>query len=114
VRTAAAVRSSLAADLLLLNAVRTGHTTAGYVSTSTSQAEDDASAAASTFLSIQPPDGASEDLRSTLSDLLDRADSVLGDVRVAGRRGDRAALLRTRDDLTAAAHALDGFAGAYG
>src|SRR5947209_16934526 len=95
VHTAQAVHSAVASDLLVLKAVRRKHTTAPYVSVATSQAEDDASSSASTFLSIQPPDDRSKGLRDELSDLLDDAQSALGNARMAARAGDH-------DDLLAA------------
>jgi hypothetical protein len=99
VKTAQAVHSALGSDLLLLDAVGSNHTTAAYVSVATSDAEDDASTAASTFLSIQPPDENAQQLRDQLSDLLDRANADLGAARIAGRRGDRDGLLAIRGDL---------------
>jgi hypothetical protein len=112
VTAAEAVASALQSDRLVVLAVRRGHTTAAYVSVATSQAEDDGSSAASTFLSIQPPNGASDRLRAELADLLDAATSVLGDVRIAGRRGDRSRLVSLDEDLAKAAERLDGFASA--
>jgi hypothetical protein len=113
VRTAEAVHSALASDLLVVRSLRRHHTTAAYVSVATSAAEDDGSAAASTFLAIQPPDDQSEQLRDELSDLLDAAESALGDTRIAGRRGDRGAVLASADALTKAAADLDHFAQAH-
>jgi hypothetical protein len=86
--TARAVHSSVASDLLVIEAVRRGHTTAAYVSVALSEAEDAASEATSTFTSIQPPDDDSEQLESDLSELLNIAEDALGDARVAGRRGN--------------------------
>jgi len=106
---AESVSSAVASELVLLRAVRAGHTTAAYVSTATSHAEDDASSAVSSFLSIQPPDDDSSQLRGELSDLLDTAVSALGDARIAGRRGDTTALLAMEPRLTAARRALDDF-----
>src|SRR5205085_1618504 len=62
VKTADAVHSAVASDLLVIDAMAKGHTLPPYVSTATSKAEDDGSSAASTFLSIQPPDDKSEQL----------------------------------------------------
>jgi hypothetical protein len=109
VRAAESVRSSVASDLLVLAAVARRNTTAAYVSVATSRAEDDAAAAASTFASIQPPDDVTTRLRGGLTDLLDEAVSALGETRIAGRRGDHAALLASRDGLADAARRLDAF-----
>ena len=94
--------------------MRQKHTIAPYVSVSTSQAEDDASSSASTFLSIQPPDDASSDqLRDELSDLLDDAESALGDARIAGRAGDNEALLASESKLHEVGDKLEGFQQAH-
>jgi len=100
-RTASAVHSAVASDLLVIEAVRRGHTTAAYVSVATSEAEDAGSEAINTFLSIQPPDRASEDLRDDLSKLFTFATDALGRARIVGRRGDRDALLAITDELQA-------------
>ena len=110
-KTAEAVHAAVGSDLLLLDAVRRRGTIASFVAVATSDAEDDASSAASTFLSIQTPSGAgSEALRSSLSDLLDDAQAALGDARIAGRRGDRHALLAVRPRLTDIDNRLQRFA----
>jgi hypothetical protein len=110
VKTAEAVHAAVGSDLLLLRAFRDGGHTAAFVSVATSDAEDAASSAASTFLSIQPPDEASQRLRDDLSDVLDRAQSALGDARIAGRRGDGAALLELQPRLADVDHDLQAFA----
>ena len=88
-RAVASVESAVQSELLLLRAVERRHTTASYVSVATSEAEDEATSAASSFLSIQPPDHRSEKLRQRLDEIFGDASSVLGDARIAGRRGDR-------------------------
>jgi hypothetical protein len=102
-----AVHSATATDRLLVLSVRRGHTLAPYISVATSDAEDDASSASSAFLSIQPPDDRSDRVRQRVSDLVDDALSVLGDVRVAGRRGDRQALVGLEPRLADVAKRLD-------
>src|SRR4051794_2933804 len=77
--TARAVHSSVASDLLVIDAVRRGHTTAAFVSVATSESEDAASEAISTFSSIQPPDDDSEQLRQDVSQLLNFAEDALSD-----------------------------------
>jgi hypothetical protein len=106
-RAVESVESSVQSDLILLRAVARDHTTAAYVSVATSDAEDAASSAASSFLSIQPPETHSEQLRAKASDLLDEATSVLGEARIEARRGDRRALLGLRPRLQIVAVALD-------
>src|SRR5439155_22307429 len=114
VKTAASARSAVESDLLLLEAVRMHRTIGTFVAVAASDAEDAASSAASTFLSIQPPDDRSDQLRDELSTLLNDAEDVLGDARIAGRRGDRDALLFTRAGLRRAADELDRFSQAHG
>jgi phosphate uptake regulator len=109
IRADEAVHSAVASDLLVIHAAAAGHTTAAYVSEATSQAEDDAASAASSFLSIQPPDDQSEKLRTELSTLFDRAQSALGDARIAGRRGDTDALTASASDLEQVAKRLVDF-----
>jgi hypothetical protein len=109
-KSADAVHSAVASDLVLLRAVRRGHTLAGYVSVATSQAEDDGSSAGSSFLSIQPPSAKSVELRTRLAKILNNAQDALSSARIAGRHGDDRALLATAPSLAKAARQLDHFA----
>src|SRR4051812_5392730 len=97
--TARAVHSAVASDVLVIEAVRRGHTTAAFVSVATSESEDAGSEAISTFSAIQPPDENSEQLRQDVSELLNFADDALSEARIAGRRGDTEALLASEDAL---------------
>jgi hypothetical protein len=106
---AEAVHSAVESDLLVLQAVRRGHVTAALVSVATSDAEDAASSSASSFMAIQPPHQANDDLRSRASNLFDDAQSTLGDARMAGRRGDRSGLEGTRPELEHIAAKLESF-----
>jgi hypothetical protein len=110
-KTAEALESAVASDLLVIESVKRRHPTAAYVSVATSQAEDDASTAASSFLSIDPPGGdEATKLRDDLSDLVDQAQSAMGDVRIAGHRGDRAQLLEQEPPLRDLVKRLHDFA----
>jgi hypothetical protein len=113
VTAAEAVHDSTGTDLLLLDAVERGDTMAAYLSTATSQAEDSARSAAGSFASIQPPTVATQQLREELGDLLERAVAVVGEVRVAGRRGDRTALSQLRGRLEAVDRELRAFGEAH-
>jgi hypothetical protein len=113
VKAAQAAHSAVASDLLVLQALERNHTLAPFVSVATSDAEDNASSAASSFLSIQPPDPSSEALRNELSTLMSQAQDALGQARIAGRRGNRAALLATRAELERVAGQLDDFGQAH-
>src|SRR4051812_9796677 len=66
IKAAEAIQSAVGSDLLLLDQAVRGRMTAAYVSVATSEAEDDASSAAFSFLSIQPPGTSSEQLRNQL------------------------------------------------
>jgi hypothetical protein len=112
-KSAEAVHSAVASDLVLLRAVRRGHTLAAYVSVATSQAEDDASSAGSSFLSIQPPSAKSVELRVRLAKILNNAQDALSTARIAGRHGDDNALLSTAPSLEKSARQLSRFAQAH-
>lgn len=96
---AGAVASAVSSDLLVLRAVDRGSVAAPYVSVATSQAEDDASSAASTFASIQPPTRGDERLRRRLLDSFDSALRALAEARIAGRRGEYPGVLAARSRL---------------
>jgi hypothetical protein len=113
VRSADAVHSAVASDLVLLRAVRRGHTLAAYVSVATSQAEDDGSSASSSFLSIQPPSQTSTKLRAHLAKVLNDAEDALSAARIAGRAGHTRALLDTSGSLRQVARRLDRFSEAH-
>jgi hypothetical protein len=101
-----AVASAVSSDLLVLRAVRRGSAAAPFVSVATSQAEDDASSASSTFLSVQPPTRGDERVRHELGEAFDAALGDLGDARIAGRRGDKHRLLALRTHLEVIARRL--------
>jgi hypothetical protein len=105
--TVAAATSALGTELLLVRAVAERRAFATVISVASSDAEDDVAAAASTFASIQPPTARAERLRARLSDLLDDAVSAASKVRIAARRGDRAAILRSRAEVVRARAALE-------
>jgi len=94
IKAAQAIQSSVGTDALVLRQAVARRTTAAFMSVATTDAEDAASAAASTFLSIQPPDAGSERLRDAFSDLADDANAGLADARIAARDGDGPALRR--------------------
>jgi hypothetical protein len=59
-----------------------------YLSVTLAEADDDASATADTFDSVQPPSNTADKLRSRLDSLLQQTTSTLDDLRIAARRGD--------------------------
>jgi hypothetical protein len=85
-----------------------------FISVSLSDAERSASSARSTFLSIQPPDPASDEVRVQLAGLLNRSESALSSARIAARRQDFDALRRSGDELSSAANDLERFIARYG
>lgn len=85
-----------------------------FISVSLSDAERAASSARATFLSIQPPDARSDEVRAQLSALLDRSEAALSSARIAARRRDFDAMRRTGDDLSSAADDLERFIARYG
>ena len=62
-------------------------------------AENDADSVLASLDSVQPPDAASVDLRDRADSTLQTASGQLSDLRIAVRRGDRAAMRSALDDL---------------
>lgn len=65
---------------------------APYLSVTLAEADDDASATAGTFDSVQPPSDKADQLRDKVDTLLQNTTSILDDLRIAARRGDISAL----------------------
>jgi hypothetical protein len=84
--TAEAVLASVRTASLAVRVAREGKAFGPYVSVTLSDAEGDAAPASATFLTIQPPDAASDALRARLTPILDDADNVLSLARIAARR----------------------------
>ena len=76
-------------------------------------AEADASGARDIFESIQPPDARSDELRSQLDSLLDRAVDGLSRLRITVRRGEISALPRVAQPLAAVSRDLEAFSNAH-
>jgi hypothetical protein len=76
-------------------------------------AETDAGSARDAFVSIQPPDAASDQIRATLLPDVQRACDVIAEVRIAARRGDVGSLSQVAAPLEQLADELDGFATRY-
>jgi hypothetical protein len=103
------VRSSVETTLLGLQAADENRATLPYLSRLVGDVEGDALAAQSAFASVQPPDGASDELRAELLGHVNDAVDALADVRIALRREDVAAALSHEDDLRAVSDALAAF-----
>lgn len=82
-------RSAVETARLAVDATAHDRATGPYLSVLLSQAEEQATSVQSTFDSIQPPNGGADRLRDDVDGLLQQAVSVLGDLRIAARRGDR-------------------------
>jgi hypothetical protein len=113
--TAKSVRSSVETAHLTVRLAREDKAFAPYLSVMASDAEDGASAAASTFSGLQPPDARADALAARLDPLLQRATDALTDVRIRARRtelGNPAPILERR--LARVARALDRFEQVHG
>jgi hypothetical protein len=82
------VHSAVETARLGVDAVARDRTTGPYASVLLGQAEEQATSVQSTFDSVQPPNEDADRLRDEVDGLLTQAVSVLGDVRIAARRGD--------------------------
>jgi hypothetical protein len=101
--TADAVVSAARTVLLLARLARDERSFAPTVSVAVADAESDAAAARDAFVSIQPPDAASDALRRRLVPQVQRAVDVIELVRISARRAEL-------DRLEALARPLAGLA----
>jgi hypothetical protein len=85
-----------------------------FLSVALSDAEAGAASARAVFLSLQPPDARSDEVRAQLSALLDLSEGALSEARIAARRQDFDALMRTVDELSTAADSLERFIDRFG
>jgi hypothetical protein len=100
--TAETVLASVRTAALVVRVAREGNAFGPYVSVTLSDSEGDAASASATFLTIQPPDSASDALRARLSAILDDAGNALSLARIAARRNrldELAALAPTLSQL---------------
>lgn len=111
--TAKDMGSAVAAARLAVATAAQAKAFAPYVSVALADAEDDATSVQGAFDSIQPPDAASDRLRTELDGLLGRALDVLSDLRIAVRRGELDRLPRLAASLTSVAGRLEAFAKAH-
>jgi hypothetical protein len=109
VNTAEAVHSAVETVRLGIDAAEHDRAFLPYLSRLFGDAEEDAGAAAMTFESVQPPDGASDALREELGTLLDAADDSLSAVRIAIRREDVDAVVARQQELADLSDALEAF-----
>ena len=83
--TAASVASAVETARLAVEAAGGDRAFATYVSVVLAEAERDARGTDVIFSAIQPPDARSDALRTQLLRLIDRAETVLSDLRIAAR-----------------------------
>jgi hypothetical protein len=111
--TADSAASAVETARLAVSAAAQGRAFAPYLTVVFTEAERDMSATRQTFVSIQPPDAASADLRTQLLDLLDRAERVLSDLRIAARWEDFGSLSQIASPLPSLGNDLTDFSEAH-
>jgi hypothetical protein len=109
VTTARAAQSDVATAGLVSDAASRNHTFGPYTALVVSDAEAAVSGLQGTFDSIQPPDAASDEVRTELDGLLSDATDHLSEVRIAARRGTIDELARIARPLSADARRLERF-----
>lgn len=113
VDTAEAVLSSVQTGAILVR-LAPERAFPSFISVGLSDAEAGAASARAVFLSVQPPDARSDEVRAQLVPLLDRSDDVLSRARIAARRQDLDALRRSAGELSSTAASLDRFIARFG
>jgi hypothetical protein len=111
--TADSAASAIATARLAVTAAAEGRAFSPYLSVVLTEAERDLRSTRQTFVSIQPPDQASADLRTQLLDLLDRSEAVLSDLRIAARWQDFGSLRQVASPLSSLDDELTAFSEAH-
>jgi hypothetical protein len=109
VTTAEEVVSAAQTALLTVRAANASRSFAPSITTTLTDAERDAGAVAGTFDSITPPDERSDRLRETLDRMLQEVTSILGELRIAARRGELHKLPAISKDLSRLTGELEDF-----
>jgi hypothetical protein len=112
--TAESVVSALGTAKLALKLAQDDKAYANSLTVMFAEAEEDASATADSFDSVQPPDHASDELRDRLDALLEDATAMLGTFRIAARRGHLKAIASAEKDLIELIDKLDEFESQHG
>jgi hypothetical protein len=86
--TADSVASAVETARLAVEVAAAGRAFAPDLSVVLGEAERDARGSLDIFASIQPPDARSAELRAQLLDLIERAETILSNLRIAARWGD--------------------------
>jgi hypothetical protein len=109
VDSAESALSQARAAILTAELTHRGRLFAPLVSVQLQEAEVGAETAASTFASVQPPDTPSDALRGELLPLLERAATLIADLRIEARRDDLAEVARGSAPLEPVADRLERF-----
>lgn len=112
--TADAVLSAVRTAELVVDAADRGRAFASYVAVALDDAEGDASGAAATFSSLQPPGPSSDELRDELEALTSEATDALATLRITARRGDLDQLATQTEPLADIAERLAAFSEQHG
>jgi hypothetical protein len=112
--TAASALSDVRTAILVASVVRRDGAFAPQVSVALAEADTGVASTEGTFSSIQPPDPASDNLRTQLLELLRRAEDGVSAMRIAARRGDLAAVARLAASLVPTGDALERFESEHG
>jgi hypothetical protein len=107
--TAASALSDVRTAILVARVVERDGVFAPQVSVTLGEADTGVTSAEGTFSSIQPPDPASDQLRTQLLDLLRRAQDGVSAMRIAARRGDLPSVVKLAGALTPIGDALERF-----
>jgi hypothetical protein len=112
--TAESSVSALRTVILGARVAAAGRSFPSTISILVSEAEREVTSARSAFLSIQPPDQASDRLRDELVPMLDMAVNGVSELRITARRADLEALPARAAPLRDLADRLEDFAQEYG
>jgi hypothetical protein len=100
-----AVLSEVETARLIAEQFTRGRVPKPYADEVVSASEDAAGWIGDAFGTVQPP-RESDPIREEISDLLEEAESLIADVRIATRRGDKSELARLQEDLRRLAERL--------
>jgi hypothetical protein len=103
------VRSAVETARLAVDAAAGDRATEAYLSILLREAEGQATSVQTSFASIQPPNEDADRLREQVDGLLSDAVSLLADLRIGARRGDKAALTGRAPELEALSQRLSDF-----
>lgn len=107
--TAESIVSAVQTARLAVRTAEAGKTFGPFLSQLLSDMESDANGIVATFESVQPPSKAADAVHDHLAALVGDAVDALRSLRVAARRGDRAALRTLADALAPLAEKLTAF-----